>query len=96
MTEEVVKVKVVKVKNHRYPDTFDDSFAAFKDPKPPEGKDADYKVSCYSKDNPFTAREMFLKSNKHSLFDCKVCNHTFSSALFSVVNGHWCPYCSVP
>ena len=38
MTEEVVKVKVVKVKNHRYPDTFDDSFAAFKDPKPPEGK----------------------------------------------------------
>ena len=39
---------------------------------------------------------MFLKSNKLCLFDCKVCNHTFSSALFSVVNGHWCPYCSVP
>jgi len=85
---------IAKTKRHRYPKSLADSFANFKDPKPPEGKDEDYKVSCYSKDNPFTAREMFLKSSELCLFDCKICKHTFRSALYSVVQGRWCGYCS--
>ena len=91
MAEEVIKVKI---KRHFCPKTFNGSFASFKDPNPPEGKDADYKVSCYSKNNPFTAREMYISSGELCNFDCKVCNHTFNSTLARVVTGSWCGYCS--
>ena len=82
------------VKRPRHPDAFVHSFASFKDPNPPEGKDEDYKVSCYSKNNLYPAEKMFLNSHELCLFDCKVCNHTFSSALNNVVRGRWCGYCS--
>ena len=35
---------------------------------------------------------MFKSSNKKYIFDCD-CGHEFSTALYNIVNGRWCPLC---
>ncbi len=41
-------------------------------------------------------REVFKSSNKKYFFNCNDCKHDFETALSSVTNGRWCPYCCFP
>lgn len=48
----------------------------------------------WSGENTKCAREVFLFSNKSFWFNCEECSHSFESALYSVSQGSFCPFCS--
>jgi len=50
------------------------------------------KSKYWSSRNTEIPRNTFKNSNKKFCFDCD-CGHTFDSALYSINNGQWCPYC---
>jgi len=52
------------------------------------------RVGCWSKKNTEEPRNVFKSSSVKYLFDCNVCNHSFSSMLSNVSTGYWCPYCA--
>jgi len=41
-------------------------------------------------------RNVLNQSNTKYLFDCDKCSHCFDCSLSNIVQGKWCPYCSVP
>ena len=51
------------------------------------------KVKYWSEKNEFNPRMMFKGSNTKCLFNCNKCKCEFSSALFNVLTGYWCPFC---
>ncbi|AGF85052.1 endonuclease [Moumouvirus goulette] len=52
------------------------------------------KAKYWSKENDVNPRQVFKSSNKKYLFDCDICNHSFSTRLDHVNNNRWCSYCS--
>jgi len=79
-------------KFHRYPKTFEDSFASFEDKKDPKG--SKYKVSCYSSNNKYKSTEITKGSSLYCDFDCS-CGHTFNKRIDTITgkSKSWCPYC---
>jgi len=47
----------------------------------------------WSEENERTPRQVFKSSNNKYWFNCD-CGHGFTSALGSITNGQWCPYCA--
>ena len=39
-------------------------------------------------------RDIHLNSTNISWFKCPDCNHDFDKVTYSIMNGHWCPFCS--
>jgi very-short-patch-repair endonuclease len=64
---------------------FNNSFASHEKSKYWSDKNGDVKPRDVS----------YCNGNKY-WFDCNKCNHSFDTALSHIVNGSWCPYCSVP
>jgi very-short-patch-repair endonuclease/DNA-directed RNA polymerase subunit L len=59
----------------------------------------DKEVYWYQENNgDETPRKVFKSSDKKYWFKCNdcECDHIFSSRLFDITNGRWCPYCSTP
>ncbi len=52
------------------------------------------KVDCWSEKNIKKPRDVFISSSCEYLFQCKECNHEFSSPLSIVTKGQWCPFCA--
>nr|WNL49753.1 restriction endonuclease [Marseillevirus sp.] len=44
--------------------------------------------------NKQSPREVFANSHKKHWFECRRCNHSFETVLYSVSNGTFCPFCS--
>ena len=87
------KEELKEEKFHKYPQTFENSFASFEDPKDPKGPK--YKVSCYRIDNKYKAEEIRKGSSNICGFDCS-CGHTFYMRISHITNLKrlsWCPYC---
>ena len=56
------------------------------------------KAKYWSNSNSITPRQIMKNSSFKVLFDCDICNHTFSSKLNNITstNNNWCPYCAIP
>ena len=71
---------------------FDKSFASFKDTV-----NNKLKIDCFNiKKNEITPRELFKSSDKKCIFDCNVCNHSFTTRLSDITRKYrfiWCPHC---
>jgi len=71
---------------------FDKSFASFKDTV-----NNKLKIDCFNiKKNEITPRELFKSSDKKYIFDCNVCNHSFTTRLSDITRKYrfiWCPHC---
>mgnify|MGYP001163737053 CR=1 FL=1 len=65
------------------------SFASFDSLTPSGNLKRDY----WTSKNPLNPREVTKGSNKKYWFECDKCGHEFESALSSITNGTWCPYC---
>src|SRR5579872_1369641 len=52
------------------------------------------KAKYWSDENEISPRKIFKTSHKKCLFDCNVCDHTFSISPSDVVAGSFCPYCA--
>ena len=50
-------------------------------------------IHCWSTKNKQHPRTMFKGSEKVGIFDCDICHSEFSSRLYNVLTGYWCPYC---
>jgi hypothetical protein len=48
----------------------------------------------WSPKNEKTARQVTRSSEKKCWFDCATCKHSFQSALYSIKNDNYCPYCT--
>lgn len=59
---------------------------------------ASHEKSIYWSDkNILTPRQLMKHSSVEVLFNCNICNHTFSSKLYNITsNNNWCPYCAIP
>ena len=68
---------------------FDKSFASFTE-LAPCGK---RKVDCWSLLNKTTPRQTTMASAKKIIFDCPTCFGTWSTVLYSIKRGTWCPHC---
>ena len=51
-------------------------------------------AESWSSTNEIYARQVLKRSDKKYWFDCKDCQHSFQSALYSVSNDKHCPYCT--
>ena len=49
----------------------------------------------WSAKNTITPDKVYLNSHDKYWFECYECNHSFESQLANIINGHWCPYCSI-
>jgi len=52
------------------------------------------KAQFWSDKNDKPPRQVFKSSAGKYKFDCDMCRHDFTSALYHITNGGWCPYCS--
>lgn len=52
------------------------------------------KAKYWSNKNILSARETFKYSNTEGIFECNICNHTFTAKIVNIVFDKWCPYCS--
>jgi very-short-patch-repair endonuclease len=51
-------------------------------------------AESWSSTNEIYARQVLKRSDKKYWFDCKDCQHSFQSALYSISNNKHCAYCS--
>jgi very-short-patch-repair endonuclease len=51
------------------------------------------KVRCWSSKNTLKPRDCFIASDARIIFNCDVCTGEFSSQLYNVKAGYWCPHC---
>jgi very-short-patch-repair endonuclease len=53
------------------------------------------KSKFWSSKNIMKPEELYKGSTKKIIFNCNLCNHEFSSVLYSISSANtWCPYCS--
>jgi very-short-patch-repair endonuclease len=54
------------------------------------------KSAFWSSKNEKKPEEVYKSSGKKYWFECNICSHSFDTALYNIVGGCWCPYCSNP
>jgi very-short-patch-repair endonuclease len=54
------------------------------------------KVKYYSNKNKEKPEFILKKGDKEVIFDCDVCNHSFTTRVKHIDSGIWCPYCAIP